>query len=114
MILIRNQIGDVLRSARRQQGRTLREISGAARVSLGYLSEVERGQKEASSELLSSICEALEMPMSMVLREVSTRIAAIESTVVEPVSSVVTGAGEPIATGAVVAAATRGELVPAA
>lgn len=85
MILIRREIGDVLRSARQQQGRTLREVSGAARVSLGYLSEVERGQKEASSELLSSICQALEMPMSTVLHEVSSRIAAIESTVVEAV-----------------------------
>lgn len=87
MILIRRQIGDVLRSARQQQGRTLREVSGAARVSLGYLSEVERGQKEASSELLSSICQALELPMSAVLHEVSARVAAIEGTVVEPVAA---------------------------
>lgn len=85
MILIRREMGDVLRSARREQGRTLREVSGAARVSLGYLSEVERGQKEASSELLSSICQALDMPMSAVLQQVSARIAAIEGTVVEPV-----------------------------
>jgi len=78
MILLRREIGDVLRDARQQQGRTLREVSGAARVSLGYLSEVERGQKEASSELLSSICEALDVPMSQVLREVSDRVAAVE------------------------------------
>jgi len=78
VILLRREIGDVLRDARQQQGRTLREVSGAARVSLGYLSEVERGQKEASSELLSSICEALEVPMSQVLREVSDRVAAVE------------------------------------
>ena len=45
--------------------------SSAARVSLGYLSEVERGQKEASSELLGSICDALDIPLSLVLREVS-------------------------------------------
>lgn len=78
MPLLRREIGDVLRSARQQQGRTLREVSGAARVSLGYLSEVERGQKEASSELLSSICNALEVPMSTVLRAVSDRVAAVE------------------------------------
>ncbi len=78
MPLLRREIGDVLRSTRQQQGRTLREVSGAARVSLGYLSEVERGQKEASSELLSSICDALEMPMSTVLRAVSDRVAAVE------------------------------------
>ena len=78
MIVLRREIGDVLRDARQRQGRTLREVSSAARVSLGYLSEVERGQKEASSELLASICEALDLPMSLVLREVSDRIAIAE------------------------------------
>jgi transcriptional regulator with XRE-family HTH domain len=70
MVLLRQEIGDVLREQRQQQSRTLREVSAAARVSLGYLSEVERGQKEASSELLASICGALELPMSQVLSEV--------------------------------------------
>jgi transcriptional regulator with XRE-family HTH domain len=79
MILLRRLLGDVLRERRRDQGRTLREVSGAARVSLGYLSEVERGQKEASSELLGSICEALEVPLSEVLREVSDNLALAES-----------------------------------
>jgi len=79
VVLLRHEIGDVLRDARRQQGRTLREVSSVARVSLGYLSEVERGQKEASSELLSSICGALAVPLSWVLREVSQRVAAAES-----------------------------------
>lgn len=78
MIVLRREIGDVLRDARQRQGRTLREVSSAARVSLGYLSEVERGQKEASSELLASICEALDLPMSLVLREVSDRVAIAE------------------------------------
>ncbi len=78
MIVLRREIGDVLRDARQRQGRTLREVSSAARVSLGYLSEVERGQKEASSELLASICDALAVPMSLVLREVSDRIAVSE------------------------------------
>ena len=78
MIVLRREIGDVLRDARQRQGRTLREVSSAARVSLGYLSEVERGQKEASSELLGSICEALDIPMSLVLREVSDRVAVAE------------------------------------
>ena len=57
--LLRTELGDVLRDLRRHQGRTLREISSDAQVSLGYLSEVERGQKEASSELLEAICLAL-------------------------------------------------------
>ena len=79
MILLRRLLGDVLRERRREQGRTLREVSSAARVSLGYLSEVERGQKEASSELLGSICEALDVPMSELLREVSDNLALAEA-----------------------------------
>ena len=79
MILLRRLLGDVLRERRREQGRTLRQVSGAARVSLGYLSEVERGQKEASSELLGSICEALDVPMSEVMREVSDNLALAEA-----------------------------------
>ncbi len=67
--LLREVIGDVLRRARTSQGRTLREVSDHARVSLGYLSEVERGRKEASSELLSSICTALDVPLSRVLSD---------------------------------------------
>ncbi|MCW4465338.1 helix-turn-helix transcriptional regulator [Glutamicibacter sp. MNS18] len=78
MVVLRHEIGDVLRDIRQRQGRTLREVSHSARVSLGYLSEVERGQKEASSELLSSICVALEVPLSLMLREVSDRIALAE------------------------------------
>jgi transcriptional regulator with XRE-family HTH domain len=75
----------VLRDARREQGRTLREVSSLARVSLGYLSEVERGQKEASSELLASICGALEVPLSSVLSRVSQRVAEAESLPVDGV-----------------------------
>lgn len=78
MIVLRHLLGDVLRRLRLRQGRTLREVSSAARVSLGYLSEVERGQKEASSELLASICEALDVQMSSVLREVSDNLALAE------------------------------------
>ncbi len=78
MVLLRQEIGDVLRDARREQGRTLREVSSIARVSLGYLSEVERGQKEASSELLASICGALEVPLSSMLHQVSRRVASAE------------------------------------
>lgn len=73
--LLRTEIGDVLRDLRRHQGRTLREVSSDAQVSLGYLSEVERGQKEASSELLEAICSALGVPLWFVLREVSDRMA---------------------------------------
>ncbi len=78
MVLLRHLLGDALRRLRLRQGRTLREVSAAARVSLGYLSEVERGQKEASSELLASICGALGAPMSQLLREVSDGFALAE------------------------------------
>ena len=78
MVLLRHLLGDVLRRLRLRQGRTLREVSAAARVSLGYLSEVERGQKEASSELLAAICTALSTPLSHVLGEVSDSFALAE------------------------------------
>jgi XRE family transcriptional regulator, stress-response regulator len=78
MILLRQLLGDVLRRLRIRQGRTLREVSASARVSLGYLSEVERGRKEASSELLAAICAALETPLSQVFREVSDNFALAE------------------------------------
>lgn len=78
MTLLRRELGDVLRERRRAQGRTLREVSASASVSLGYLSEVERGEKEASSELLASICSALEAPLSQVLIDVSSRMAESE------------------------------------
>lgn len=78
-VLLREAIGDRLRHARTNQRRTLREVSRAARVSLGYLSEVERGRKEASSELLAAICEALDLPLSVLLNHVATDIGALES-----------------------------------
>ncbi|MGY1632898.1 helix-turn-helix domain-containing protein [Geodermatophilus sp. SYSU D01186] len=74
MTLLRTQLGTSLRGHRLRQRRTLRDVSGAARVSLGYLSEVERGQKEASSELLASICEALDLELADLLAEVSLEL----------------------------------------
>ncbi|MFC7496305.1 MULTISPECIES: helix-turn-helix domain-containing protein [unclassified Nocardioides] len=79
MVLLRRVLGDVLRDLRMQRGMTLREVSAEARVSLGYISEIERGQKEASSELLASLCAALEVPLSDVLREVSDLVAVDEA-----------------------------------
>jgi transcriptional regulator with XRE-family HTH domain len=78
MVLLRRVIGDALRARRQGQHRTLREVSTAANVSLGYLSEIERGQKEASSELLAAICEALGARLSEVLGEVSDTLALAE------------------------------------
>jgi transcriptional regulator with XRE-family HTH domain len=78
-VLLREAIGDRLRHARTYQRRTLREVSRAARVSLGYLSEVERGRKEASSELLAAICDALELPLSQLLHHVASDMGAMDS-----------------------------------
>jgi transcriptional regulator with XRE-family HTH domain len=79
MVLFRRLLGDVLRRRRVEQGRTLRELCADARISLGYMSEIERGQKEASSELLASICGALDVPLSEILSEVSDAVALAEA-----------------------------------
>lgn len=78
MVLLRRVIGDALRARRQGQHRTLREVSSVANVSLGYLSEIERGQKEASSELLAAICDALGARLSELLSEVSDTVALAE------------------------------------
>jgi transcriptional regulator with XRE-family HTH domain len=79
MILLRSHIGSALRAARIEQGRTLRDVAKSARVSLGYLSEVERGHKEASSELLNAICSALDLSLSTILLDVATVVRAQEA-----------------------------------
>jgi transcriptional regulator with XRE-family HTH domain len=78
MAVLRQVVGETLRAVRLRQRRTLREVSSTARVSLGYLSEVERGQKEPSSELLAAICDALDIRLSDLLREVSIDLEAAE------------------------------------
>jgi transcriptional regulator with XRE-family HTH domain len=88
MILLRHELGDELRRLRQRQGRTLREVSAAARVSLGYLSEVERGQKEASSELLASICSALDVPLSTLLDGVVEGVRMVEESAAPAVAPV--------------------------
>lgn len=91
-VLVRELLGESLREERVAQGRTLRDISADARVSLGYLSEVERGQKEASSELLASICSALEVPLSSVLGTVSQKMVVHEKITLLPVHTMVRAA----------------------
>lgn len=78
MMLVREAVGLTLRAARTAQHRTLRDVARSARVSLGYLSEVERGQKEASSELLNAICCALGLSLSGVFSDVSVELATHE------------------------------------
>lgn len=75
-MLLREAIGSGLRQARTARRRTLRDISRAARISLGYLSEVERGRKEPSSELLAAICEALGITIPDLLASVAVEMAS--------------------------------------
>lgn len=100
MLLFRRLLGDVLRERRVALGLTLREVSAQARVSLGYISEIERGQKEASSELLASLCSALDAPLSEVLREVADATAVLEAA-----AALTTPIPVPVPPGDVVAAA---------
>jgi transcriptional regulator with XRE-family HTH domain len=74
--LLRTLLGEVLRKARHGQRRTLADVARAARVSLPYLSELERGRKEASSEVLAAVCDALRVELSDVLAEVGRELAA--------------------------------------
>jgi transcriptional regulator with XRE-family HTH domain len=84
VVLVRQELGDVLRDFRLQKGRTLRQVASKASVALGYLSEVERGQKEASSEILASVADALDTPISVIMREVGDRLAVLEGIDVIP------------------------------
>ena len=88
MVLFRRLLGEVLRSQRMRQGRTLRQVSADARVSLGYISEIERGHKEPSSELLAALAGALDVPLSKVLVDVSALLEVEEATELASVSSI--------------------------
>ena len=92
--LLREMLGETLRELRTAEGMTLREVSAAARVSLGYLSEVERGQKEASSELLNAISGALDVQLSELMIHVAARVAAHEET---PFPQAAATSGNPVA-----------------
>ena len=81
-VLLRQAIGENLRRTRVGQSRTLRDVSAAAQVSLGYLSEVERGQKEASSELLAAICGALAVEVADMVAQASMTMRPIPKLVI--------------------------------
>ena len=99
MVIFRRLLGEVLRDQRMRQGRTLRQVSGDARVSLGYISEIERGQKEASSELLASICAALDVPLSEILSEVSDAVALEEARIAMQLEATLDTSSIPAPTG---------------
>lgn len=101
MSLLRRELGAALRRHREEQQRTLRSVAADAGVSLGYLSEVERGVKEASSELLAAICGALEVRLPELLVEVADALFLAEATPVGFVpASLVTAATPPVAASA--------------
>lgn len=77
--LLRTTLGSVLRGTRLEQGRTLADVAAAAKVSMQYLSEVERGRKEASSEVLAAVCDALEVELPDVLAEAGRRLAGVRA-----------------------------------
>ena len=115
MVLLRRELGDVLRERRQGQGRTLREVSAEASCSLGYLSEVERGEKEASSELLASICKALDVPLSQMLSDVADRVSLAEAATASMTTVLTEGLATPISHGEVVRGpGRRGTVVSAA
>jgi transcriptional regulator with XRE-family HTH domain len=88
MTAMRQFVGEVLRARRVAQGLTLRDVSARARVSLGYISEVERGQKEPSSELLAALAAALGAPLSQVLLDVSGLLQLEEASDIAAVTSI--------------------------
>ena len=87
MELLRTHIGSALRDARISQGRTLRDVAASAKISLGYLSEVERGQKEASSELLNAICQALDLSLAQVIASVQRSMSRVDTPALTVVDS---------------------------
>jgi len=84
-LLMRDLLGRTLREVRVASGLTLRDVSSSARVSLGYLSEIERGQKEASSELVAAVCAALSVPLGDVLRSVADKADGVATVTPLPV-----------------------------
>jgi len=112
-LLLREAIGERLRRTRTAQRRTLREVSRTARVSLGYLSEVERGRKEASSELLAAICHALELPLPELLNRVASDMGNGKPIpAARPTAEVPEPSAQPVPAGAG-ASIDGGRLVPA-
>jgi transcriptional regulator with XRE-family HTH domain len=80
-MLLRHALGHVLRRLRLEQGKTLRQLAQQSRVSLPYLSEIERGRKEASSEILATLCRVLDVSLGRLLEEASDELALGEGTV---------------------------------
>lgn len=111
-MLLRHAIGAALRRIRLDEGRTLREVSRAANISMPYLSEIERGRKEPSSEILAGICAALGLTLLDLLNEVSVETQFAEGAVVDLTAS--TGSVTAIAAGRTTGRANEVALAVAA
>jgi transcriptional regulator with XRE-family HTH domain len=98
-VRLREAVGEALRRRRLAQGRTLREVAAAAGVSLTYLSEIERGRKEASSEVLEAVCAALRLGLAELFFEVAEALAAAEPVAVVGASGGLRGAPPPAVVG---------------
>src|SRR3954463_4958949 len=91
-MLLRHVIGATLRRIRLDDGRTLREVSQAANISMPYLSEIERGRKEPSSEILAGICAALGLTLLDLLNETTAEAMVVDLTsVTAPVTAITSG-----------------------
>lgn len=86
-MLLRYAIGSALRRIRLDRELTLRTVADTARISMPYLSEIERGRKEPSSEILEVICRALGMTLVDLLAEATDE--AMSAVPVSVVSSAV-------------------------
>ena len=83
MALLRRVTGLALRRARLEQGKRLRDVAATARVSVQYLSEIERGRKEASSEVLAAVCAALGWQLLDLLDAIRRELIGVEVRVVD-------------------------------
>ncbi|POX45011.1 transcriptional regulator [Streptomyces sp. Ru71] len=75
--LWRDLVGDVLRRERQAQERTLKDVAETARISMPYLSEVERGRKEASSEVLAAAAQALGLSLGDLLARAQSELVRL-------------------------------------
>ena len=94
-MLLRHALGHVLRRLRLEQGKTLQQVAQQSRVSLPYLSEIERGRKEASSEILATLCRVLDVSLGRLLEEASGELALSEGTVLHITSKSELGVASP-------------------
>lgn len=83
-VLMKHMLGEVIRDYRQIRGMTLRDVSARGDVALGYLSEIELGKKEASSEVLLSIADALGVNLSELLIETGARLSSYEPSIEIP------------------------------